>query len=263
VSDEGKDQSLAIEWINSRFNEVLSEVEDHFSKYRISDALLSLYTFIWDDFCSWYLEIIKDSTITDNTRNGTISVLEKTLKTLHPFMPFITEELWNQIDKERDYIMISEYPNPEKFDTKLNEDFKKLFDIVTGLRKLKSDNKIKQIDVVEVMVNKKSEFNFDKYRELIEKLSKTKDLDVVNEIPVNYPTLISGKDTLSLAIEKSENSKENSLKQIEYLKGFLKSVEKKLSNKKFIDNAPKNVVDIEKKKRDDAVIKLNNLRKSV
>ena len=263
VSDEGKDQSLAIEWINSRFNEVLSEVEDHFSKYRISDALLSLYTFIWDDFCSWYLEIIKDSTITDNTRTGTISVLEKTLKTLHPFMPFITEELWNQIDKERDYIMISEYPNPEKFDTKLNEDFKKLFEIVTGLRKLKSDNKIKQIDVVEVMVNKKSEFDFIKYRDLIEKLSRTKNLQEVNEIPSNYPTLISGKDTLCLAIEKSEDSKEDTLKQIEYLEGFLKSVDKKLSNKSFIENAPENVVDIERKKRDDAVIKLENLKKSL
>ena len=263
VSDEGKDQSLAIEWINSRFNEVLSEVEDHFSKYRISDALLSLYTFIWDDFCSWYLEIIKDSTITDNTRTGTISVLEKTLKTLHPFMPFITEELWNQIDKERDYIMISEYPNPEKFDTKLNEDFKKLFEIVTGLRKLKSDNKIKQIDVVGVMVNKKSEFDFNKYRDLIEKLSKTKDLEVVNEIPGNYPTLISGKDTLCLAIEKSEDSKDDTLKQIKYLEGFLKSVEKKLSNKNFVDNAPESVVEIERKKRDDAVIKLENLKKSL
>ena len=263
VTDEGKDQSLATDWINSRFNEVLSEVEDHFSKYRISDALLSLYTFIWDDFCSWYLEIIKDNTISDKTYKGTLAVLDKILKTLHPFMPFITEELWNQIDKERDYIMVSDYPIPEKFDKNLNNDFKKIFEIVTGLRKLKSDNKIKQIDVVEVMVNKKSEFDFVKYRDLIEKLSKTKDLEVVNEIPGNYPTLITGKDTLFLAIEKSEDSKEDTLKQIEYLEGFLKSVEKKLSNKSFVDNAPESVVNTEKKKRDDALVKLENLKKSI
>ena len=263
VSDKGKDQSLAIDWINSRFNEVLKEVDDHFSKYRITDALLSLYTFIWDDFCSWYLEIIKDNSISDKTHKGTLAVLDKILKTLHPFMPFITEELWNQIDKERDYIMISEYPLPENFDEVLNNDFKKVFEMVTGLRKLKSDNKIKQIDVVEVMVNKKSGFDFIKYRELIEKLSKTKDLQEVNEIPGNYPTLISGKDTLCLAIEKSEDSKEDTLKQIEYLEGFLKSVEKKLSNKSFVDNAPESVVKIEKKKRDDALIKLENLKKSI
>ena len=263
VTDEGKDQSLATDWINSRFNEVLNEVEDHFSKYRISDALLSLYTFIWDDFCSWYLEIIKDNSISDKTYKGTLAVLDKILKTLHPFMPFITEELWNQIDDDRDYIMLSDYPSPEKFDDSLNNDFKKIFEIVTGLRKLKSDNKIKQIDVVEVMVNKKSEFDFIKYRDLIEKLSKTKDLEVVNEIPGNYPTLISGKDTLCLAIEKSEDSKEDTLKQIEYLEGFLKSVEKKLSNKSFVDNAPESVVEIERKKRDDAVIKLENLKKSI
>ena len=263
VTDEGKDQSLATDWINSRFNEVLNEVEDHFSKYRISDALLSLYTFIWDDFCSWYLEIIKDNSISDKTYKGTLAVLDKILKTLHPFMPFITEELWNQIDDDRGYIMLSDYPSPEKFDDSLNNDFKKIFEIVTGLRKLKSDNKIKQIDVVEVMVNKKSEFDFIKYRDLIEKLSKTKDLEVVNEIPGNYPTLISGKDTLCLAIEKSEDSKEDTLKQIEYLEGFLKSVEKKLSNKSFVDNAPESVVNIEKKKRDDAIVKLENLKKSI
>ena len=263
VSDKGNDQSLAIDWINSRFNEVLKEVDDHFSKYRISDALLSLYTFIWDDFCSWYLEIIKDNSISDNTHKGTVAVLDKILKTLHPFMPFITEELWNQINKDRDYIMISEYPLLENFDEVLNNDFKKVFEMVTGLRKLKSDNKIKQIDVVEVMVSKKSDFDFSKYRELIEKLSKTKNLQEVKEIPSKYPTLISGKDTLCLAIEKSEDSKEDTLKQIEYLEGFLKSVDKKLSNKSFVDNAPKSVVDIEKKKRDDALIKLENLKKSI
>ena len=263
ISDKGKDQSLAINWINSRFNEVLDEVENHFSKYRISDALLSLYTFIWDDFCSWYLEIIKDNTISNNTHEGTISLLDKILKTLHPFMPFITEELWNQIDKERDYIMISDYPKPEKFDTNLNDDFKKVLEMVTGLRKLKSDNKVRQIDVVQVMVNKKSDFDFNRYRDLIEKLSKTKDLVTVKEIPSNYPTLISEKDTLSLAIEKSEESIEDTIKQIKYLEGFLKSVEKKLSNKSFVDNAPKSVVDIEKKKRDEAIIKLQNLKKSI
>ena len=263
VSDKGKDQSLAISWIKSRYDEILSEVDDHFSKYRISDALLSLYSFIWDDFCNWYLEIIKDNSISEGTYRDTIAILEKILKVLHPFMPFITEELWNQIDRERGYIMLSEYPKPNKFDTGLNEDFKKVFEMVTGLRKLKSDNKVKQIEVVKIMINKKSGFDFNLFKELIEKLSKTKDLEIVKDIPSDYPTIVSGKDTLSLAIEKSEGSKEDTLKQIEYLEGFLKSVDKKLSNKNFVDNAPESVVDIEKKKRDDALVKLENLKKSI
>ena len=263
IASSGKNQSLAIQWINSRFNEVLNEVEDHFIKYRISDALLSLYTFVWDDFCSWYLEIIKENNISKETHNETIALLEKILKILHPFMPFITEELWNQIDNQRDYIMISDYPLPANFNKSLNYDFKKVFEIVTGIRKLKSDNKIKQIDVVQVMVNKKSEFDFSMYKDLIEKLSKTKDLKIIKEVPNNYPTLISGKDIISLKIEKSEDSKEDTLKQIEYLEGFLKSVDKKLSNKSFMNNAPKSVVDIEKKKRDDAIIKLENLKNSL
>ena len=258
------DHSLAIKWINSRYNEVMSEVDDHFSKYRISDALLSLYTFIWDDFCSWYLEIIKDKQINNTTYNETISVLEKILKALHPFMPFITEELWNQIDEKRDnYLMNSSYPDSKKYDKNLNGEFKKVFEIVTGLRKLKSDNNIKQIDVVQVFINNKTGFNYDAYKELIYKLSKTKDLEIIKNIPSEYPSLISGKDTISLAIEKSEGSKEDTLKQIRYLEGFLKSVDKKLSNKSFVDNAPKNVVEMEKKKRDDAIVKLENLKKSV
>ena len=263
ITSSGKNQSLAIQWINSRFNEVLNEIEDHFKKYRISDVLLSLYTFVWDDFCSWYLEIIKENNISKETHSETIALLEKILKILHPFMPFITEELWNQIDNQRDYIMISDYPLPANFNKILNYDFKKVFEIVTGIRKLKSDNKIKQIDVVQVMVNKKSEFDFSMYKELIEKLSKTKDLEIIKEVPNNYPTLISGKDIIYLKIEKSEDSKEDTLKQIEYLEGFLKSVDKKLSNKSFMDNAPKSVVDIEKKKRDDAIIKLENLKNSL
>ena len=263
VSDKGKDQSLAISWIKSRYDEILSEVDDHFSKYRISDALLSLYSFIWDDFCNWYLEIIKDNSISEGTYRDTIAILEKILKVLHPFMPFITEELWNQIDRERGYIMLSDYPKPNEFDAGLNEDFKKVFEMVTGLRKLKSDNKVKQIEVVKIMINKKSGFDFNSYKELIEKLSKTKDLEIVKDIPSDYPTIVSGKDTLSLAIEKSEGSKEDTLKQIEYLEGFLKSVDKKLSNKSFVDNAPESVVDIEKKKRDDALVKLENLKKSI
>ena len=264
ISDKGMDQSLAIKWINSRYNEVMSKVDDHFSKYRISDALLSLYTFIWDDFCSWYLEIIKDKQINNTTYNETISVLEKILKALHPFMPFITEELWNQIDEKRDnYLMNSSYPDSKKYDKNLNGEFKKVFEIVTGLRKLKSDNNVKQIDVVQVFINNKTGFNYDAYKELIYKLSKTKDLEIIKNIPSEYPSLISGKDTISLAIEKSEGSKEDTLKQIRYLEGFLKSVDKKLSNKSFVDNAPKNVVEMEKKKRDDAIVKLENLKKSV
>tara|TARA_B100001989_G_C24547861_1_gene472219 strand:+ start:1275 stop:3854 length:2580 start_codon:yes stop_codon:yes gene_type:complete len=263
ITSSGKNQSLAIQWINSRFNEVLNEIEDHFKKYRISDALLSLYTFVWDDFCSWYLEIIKENNISKETHNETIALLEKILKILHPFMPFITEELWNQIDNQRDYIMISDYPLPANFNKSLNYDFKKVFEVVTGIRKLKSDNKIKQIDVVQVMVNKKSEFDFSMYKDLIEKLSKTKDLKIIKEVPNNYPTLISGKDIIYLKIDKSEDSKEDTLKQIEYLQGFLKSVDKKLSNKSFMNNAPKSVVDIEKKKRDDAIIKLENLKNSL
>ena len=141
ISNKGMDQSLVIKWINSRYNEVMSKVDDHFSKYRISDALLSLYTFIWDDFCSWYLEIIKDKQINNTTYNETISILEKILKALHPFMPFITEEIWQKLPHNEGSIMVSAFP--EFRESHINEFVEKemavVMEVITGVRNIRGE----------------------------------------------------------------------------------------------------------------------------
>ncbi|SUZ78081.1 uncharacterized protein METZ01_LOCUS30935, partial [marine metagenome] len=145
IGNKEDNNTIVIEWINSKFNEKISEVNDHFSKYRISDALLTLYKFVWEDFCNWYLEIIKDEEINENTYIETIKILEKILKALHPFMPFITEELWHLIENKReDYVINATYPKSDSYDNKINDNFDKTFDIVTSIRKAKSDNGIKQ-----------------------------------------------------------------------------------------------------------------------
>ena len=264
VGNKEDNNTIVIEWINSKFNEKISEVNDHFSKYRISDALLTLYKFVWEDFCNWYLEIIKEEEINENTYIETIKILEKILKALHPFMPFITEELWHLIENKReDYVINATYPESDSYDNKINDNFDKIFDIVTSIRKTKSDNGIKQKEKVSLSIINKSGFDYKNYKSLIYKLSKTENLKEIDKTKINYPSLLSGADTIFLEINKSESSKEETLKQIEYLKGFLIAVNKKLSNKSFVNNAPKEVIEIEIKKKEDANIKLENLKKSI
>ena len=264
IGNKEDNNTIVIEWINSKFNEKISEVNDHFSKYRISDALLTLYKFVWEDFCNWYLEIIKGEKINENTYIETIKISEKILKALHPFMPFITEELWHLIENKReDYVINATYPKSDSYDNEINDNFDKIFDIVTSIRKTKSDNGIKQKEKVSLSVINKSGFDYNNYKSLIHKLSKTENLKKIDKTKINCPSLLSGPDTIFLEIKKSENSKEETLKQIEYLKGFLIAVNKKLSNKSFVDNAPKEVIEIEIKKKEDASIKLENLKKSI
>ena len=264
IGNKEDNNTIVIEWINSKFNEKISEVNDHFSKYRISDALLTLYKFVWEDFCNWYLEIIKDEEINENTYIETIKILEKILKALHPFMPFITEELWHLIENKReDYVINATYPKSDSYDNKINDNFDKTFDIVTSIRKAKSDNGIKQKEKVSLSVIKKSGFDYNNFKSLIYKLSKTENLKEIDKTKIDCPSFLSGPDTIFLEINKSESSNEETLKQIRYLEGFLIAVNKKLSNKSFVDNAPKKVIETEIKKREDANIKLENLKKSI
>ena len=264
IGNKEDNNTIVIEWINSKFNEKISEVNDHFSKYRISDALLTLYKFVWEDFCNWYLEIIKDEEINENTYIETIKILEKILKALHPFMPFITEELWHLIENKReDYVINATYPKSDSYDNKINDNFDKTFDIVTSIRKAKSDNGIKQKEKVSLSVIKKSGFDYNNFKSLIYKLSKTENLKEIDKTKIDCPSFLSGPDTIFLEINKSESSNEETLKQIRYLEGFLIAVNKKLSNKSFVDNAPKKVIEIEIKKKEDASIKLENLKKSI
>jgi valyl-tRNA synthetase len=264
IGNKEDNNTIVIAWINSKFNEKISEVNDHFSKYRISDALLTLYKFVWEDFCNWYLEIIKDEEINENTYIETIKILEKILKALHPFMPFITEELWHLIENKREnYVINATYPKSDSYDNKINDNFDKIFDIVTSIRKTKSDNGIKQKEKVSLSVIKKSGFDYNNFKSLIHKLSKTENLKEIDKAKIDCPSFLSGADTIFLEINKSKSSNEETLKQIEYLEGFLIAINKKLSNKSFVDNAPKKVIEIEIKKKEDASIKLENLKKSI
>lgn len=269
-SRSGEPDKLAIEWFDARFNQVLLEVEDHFSKFRMSDALMTIYKFIWDDFCSWYLELVKPpygNPIAASTLEATISYFEKVMKLLHPFMPFITEEIWHELRQrdDRDCLIVAEWPKAQKVDEEILKNTSKVFEIITNIRNTRSSKQLSPKESLELHI-KAAEFGlYETYQAIIQKMANISDLHETNE-PVNNSAqfVVKGDEFyLPLPNMDTEQEKDKIEKELEYTKGFLKTVEKKLSNERFVNNAPDKVVAMEKQKKADAEAKIKALEESL
>ncbi len=272
VADIEQPQSakIALDWYNARFNSALEEVEGNYSKYRLSDVLMSSYKLVWDDFCSWLLEMIKPSygqPIDATTFKTVVEVFENNLKILHPFMPFLTEEIW-QYMKERtseEALIISKYPEQKPFDKQLIGDFDMVKDIVSGIRTIRKEKNISFKDTIEIYVINNEKLD-EKYNAVISKLGNVSKLETITEsmdgaltfrVKSNeYFIPITGAINVDQEVEKLK-------KELAYTEGFLKSVQKKLSNERFVNNAPEQVVASEKKKEADALAKIETLNKSL
>ena len=259
----------AIAWYKQLFSITLATVDDHFSKYRVSDALMSLYKLIWDDFCSWFLEMIKPTygaSIDGETFKAVKILFENNLKVLHPFMPFITEELWHIIaDRSKaESIMVSEWPKTLAEDAKIISDFEITKQIIVGIRNFR---KLKKLSFKEQLVLISTSETAIPYPEVISKLGqleKIKKQDKIEEegmgsFRVNQLEFFIPID---IAIDPEEERK-NLTEELKYAKGFFQSVEKKLSNERFISNAPDQVIAMERKKAADAQEKITLLKKSL
>ena len=259
----------AIAWYKQLFSITLATVDDHFSKYRVSDALMSLYKLIWDDFCSWFLEMIKPTygaSIDGETFKAVKILFENNLKVLHPFMPFITEELWHIIaDRSKaESIMVSEWPKTLAEDAKIISDFEITKQIIVGIRNFR---KLKNLRFKEQLVLISTSETAIPYTEVISKLGqleKIKKQDKIEEegmgsFRVNQLEFFIPID---IAIDPEEERK-NLTEELKYAKGFFQSVEKKLSNERFISNAPDQVIAMERKKAADAQEKITLLKKSL
>jgi valyl-tRNA synthetase len=258
----------AIKWFEAKFNEQLEIINDNFSKYRISEALMATYKLVWDDFCAWYLEIIKPDFVNGKalpidkaTYDATLIFFEKLLKILHPFMPFITEEIWHLIKKrnENDCIIIAEWPKVEDFDKKIIENFDTLIQLVAAVRNFRNQKGISPKEKLEVI---QFSDKFDNYWEFNAIAIKLCNLSAFNytekKIEGAYSFLIK---TLEFFIPLKGNIDtaseiERLTKELEYNKGFLASVLKKLSNEKFVNSAPEKVIEMERKKKSDAEAKI-------
>jgi valyl-tRNA synthetase len=259
---------IAINWFEAKFNEQLEIINDNFSKYRISEALMTTYKLVWDDFCSWYLEIIKPDfvngkalPIDKTTYDATIIFFEKLLKILHPFMPFITEEIWHLIRErnENDCIIIAEWPKEKEFDKNIIENFDTLIQFVAAVRNFRNQKGISAKEKLEVF----QLFNKSEKHKIFDAIAiKLCNLSSYNytekKIDGTYSFLIK---TLEFFIPlkgkiDSASEIERLTKELEYNKGFLASVLKKLSNEKFLKSAPEKVIEMERKKKSDAEAKI-------
>ncbi len=253
-------------WFNSKLSEEVNIINEHFEKYRISDALMAVYKLIWDDFCSWYLEIIKPpfgEAIDTKTYNSTIEFFEKIIKLLHPFMPFITEEIFSLIKQRNteDFLMTSEWVKSETIEQDIIKDFNKAKDIIICIRTLRKDNNIAFKEEISLLVNKKEDLMaINNFSSVIIKLCNLSGISYSESKPENIYSFVSGTSEYFVPAKgKIDKSAElNKLEEeLSYLKGFLASVEKKLSNEKFVNNAPTEVVEAEKKKQSDALSKIS------
>ncbi|WP_421805864.1 valine--tRNA ligase [Flagellimonas sp.] len=259
-----------IEWYKAKFNQTLVEIEDHFSKYRISDALMAIYKLVWDDFCSWLLEIVKpeyQKPIDRKTYDEVLHLFEENLKLLHPFMPFLTEEVWQHIAERspEEALIVSQWPKAEKVNTQLISDFDFAAEVISGVRTIRKEKNIPQKDALELfMLN--AEGVSSQMDAIIIKLGNLSTMETIDasldgaltfRVKSNeYFIPISGAIDVEAEIAKITE-------ELNYTKGFLKSVEKKLGNERFVNNAPEQVVAMERKKAADAEAKIETLEKSL
>ena len=268
VADINQPESAkqAIDWFENKISKVITEIDESYSKYRISGALMSTYKLVWDDFCSWYLEMIKPaygSPIDSITYNKTIEQLEKILKILHPFMPFLSEEIWHLIKEREEDIIVSDWPEANTIDENLLSDFDFITEIVSGIRNIRKQQNIPNKEELELKVFSDTENKMDV---IIKKLCNLSEINYVTEkVSGAFSFMVKSNEyfvPLSDSIDV-ETEIEKLQKELDYTKGFLKIVEGKLSNDKFVQNAPQQLVDNEKNKLADAKTKIEILAEKI
>ena len=275
TSSSSSSNAIAVAWFEAKMKQVNAEIDDLFSKYRISEALMAVYKLFWDEFSSWYLEMIKPAYINGEaqpidrqTYEATLNFFNNLLKMLHPFMPFITEELWQHLyDRKegesimRDCLKMERLTSEEE---KLINDIEQVKQIVSGVRMVRSQKNIapkEKLELLTVNANR-----YETYNDVIAKMGNLKGITVVKEKAADASAFMVGTDEYAVPlgdmidvaaeIEKAEA-------QLKHLEGFLMGVKKKLSNEKFVANAPEAVVAMERKKEHDAEEKIAALKDSI
>ena len=250
----------AIDWFGHQMDKTIAEVADQFEKFRISDALHLLYKLIWDDFCSWYLEAIKPGygePVSKEVYDQTILYFEELMKLIHPFMPFLSEELWQNIAERtpENALVIAQQRKPETFNQDLIKNFDSAKELISGIRNYRQSKGISPRESVEVFTNATAFEN----ENLIKKLANVAEVNLGQKTDKPSFTFLVGSIEISIPLSENLDLAEEKAKteeEIKYLQGFLISVEKKLSNEKFVANAKPEVVEAERKKQKDAQDKI-------
>ena len=262
--------AIGLDWYEAKFQKVLAEIEDHFSKYRLSDALMSIYKLIMDDFSSWLLEIVKPAyqqPIDKKTFDAIIEILENNLKILHPFMPFLSEDIWQYIAKRtpQEALIVATYPKQKKFNTTILSSFDFTTEVVSGIRTIRKEKNIPFRDSVELfLIN--NEKNTNEFDAVIHKLTNTSHItEVAQKVEGASFRVKSNEYFVPILLENIDVEAEiiKLEAELKRAQGFLVGIQKKLSNERFVKNAPEQVIILERKKEADTISKITTISSSL
>jgi len=278
VDDETECRNLlAIEWFESRFNQALTEIESNFAQFRISEALMATYKLVWDDFCAWYLEMIKPNYVDGRslpidieTLDHTVRFFENILKILHPFMPFITEELWHDelfgSRSEYDCCIVAQLPGIGKINTQVLSDIEMVKQAITQIRNIREEKNISPKEKLALSVKENAKVSYKNYESIISKLGNIHSFDIVSDKVVGAVSFMISTDEFYIPLADQLDPVEECAKlnkDKEYYTGFLRSVNSKLLNEKFVSNARPEIVEVELKKKADAEAKLRIIEENL
>ena len=266
--EQPEHSKIAVQWFQNVLDSTLAEVEDLFSKFRLNEALMAVYRLFWEEFSAWYLEIVKPAyqqPVDRATLEATLRFFDILLRLLHPFMPFITEELWQHITERRDgeSIMLAQLPKGGKVDRKLLDEMNEAKEIISGVRSVRLSKNVPNKSALKLLVVGKWTNPF---KTVVEKLANLESIGETATKDATAATFMVGTTEYEVPLEGNIDVAQELKKleaELEYQQGFLKSVEKKLSNEKFVAHAPEAVVNNERKKQADALSKIKTLQERI
>ena len=266
--EQPESAKIAVDWFSSKLSQVIEEVNDLFTKYRLSEALMTVYKLFWDEFSSWYLELVKPAygqPIDKKTYDATLGFFDSLLRILHPFMPFITEELWQAIEERQpgESIMKADMPKAGKIDEKIIAEFEHTKEVIAAIRTIRLQKNIAQKDALTLQIIGKGK---ETYAAAMIKLCNLDAIENVNEKQAGSASFLIGTTEYSVPMGNLINAEEEIKKmedEIAYLEGFLVSVMKKLGNERFVANAKPEIVENERKKKADAETKIATLKENI
>jgi valyl-tRNA synthetase len=265
---------LAVTWFKTKMNKVVAETLDHYNKFRMSDALMSTYNLIWDDFCSLYLEMIKPAyvdgkglPIDQETYDSTLEIFDELMRLIHPWMPFISEEIWQTIKErnENESICLAQFPQGGEVDEVLLADFELLYEIVSTVRNTRNLKQISPKEELPLAVKTENQARYETLAGLIKKMANISDIQYVSDKADGMSFVIKG-DELTIDLGKNLDIEEEKValqKDLDYIIGFKKSTEAKLSNERFVQNAKPEIIEKERQKLADAEIKIKALEEAL
>ncbi|MFT3844720.1 MAG: valine--tRNA ligase [Lacibacter sp.] len=270
-SNETVADNFAVQWFENRLNEVKAEIEQQFKEFRLSEALKTIYSLIWDDFCSWYLEWVKpgyEQPIDAAVYNKTVEFFEELMQLLHPYMPFITEEIFHALREREagDDLTVKQQIAAKTVDAKTLQLAVQLKEVITALRDVRVKNQIKPKETIQLSIETGDESSYKKIETILSKQVNAESISFVSAAVSGGISAVVQKDKFYIITEKeidTTSQKEQLLKDLDYFKGFLASVEKKLSNERFVQNAKPEVVEVERKKKADAEAKIKAIEESL